>query len=449
MSGRMQMGSVWTETAKRPEFETLKRDMKTDVLIIGGGIAGILCACFLEQAGVEYALVESGRICDGVTKDTTAKITSQHGLIYHKLVRQFGVERAKLYWQANQQGLEQYRSMCREIDCEFQMQDAYVYALDDRRKLEQEVDALQHMGVAHRLVCATALPFPVEGAVCFEDQAQFHPLKFLCAVAKGLRIFEHTRVLELKPGEAVTQQGTIQAEKIIVATHFPFLNKHGSYFLKMYQHRSYVLALENAPRVNGMFVDQEQTGLSFRHYRDLLLLGGGGHRTGKPGGGWQELEQFAQRHYPGCRVVSRWATQDCMTLDGVPYIGQYSKRTPGLYVDTGFNKWGMTSAMAAAMLLTDLVQGKRNPYQEVFSPSRTMLRPQLAVNGMEAAAHLLHPTTPRCPHMGCALRYNRQEHSWDCPCHGSRFSEEGQLIDNPATGPLKNRPGDNEAEKKG
>lgn len=436
------MSSIWTETIKPPSFEALQRDMKTDVLIIGGGIAGLLCGYLLEQAGVDCVLVEQNEICGGVTKDTTAKITSQHGLIYHKLVRQFGVERARLYLQANQAALENYRQLCQNIECDFQTQDAYVYSMNDRRKLEQEMNALQTIGFSAKFAHATTLPFAVEGAVCFEEQAQFHPLKFLYAVAKGLHIFEHTKVLELKPGQVVTHQGTIQAEKIIVATHFPFLNKHGSYFLKLYQHRSYVLALKNAQNVRGMFVDQAQTGLSFRNYGDLLLLGGGGHRTGKTGGGWKELELFAQRNYPSSRVVSRWATQDCMTLDGVPYIGQYSKRTPDLYVATGFNKWGMTSAMAAAMLLTDLVQGKQSPYEEVFSPSRTMLRPQLAVNGVEAAAHLLLPATPRCPHMGCALNYNRQEHSWDCPCHGSRFSEDGQLIDNPATGSLKPRTGD-------
>ena len=165
---------------------------------------------------------------------------------------------------------------------------------------------------------------------------------------------------------------------------------------------------------------------------EMLLLGGGSHRTGKQGGGWRELEAFAKRHYPRAHIRYRWAAQDCMTLDGVPYIGPYSARTENLYVATGFNKWGMTSAMAAAMLLTDMVQGKRPDDAPVFSPSRSMLRPQLALNALEAAASLLTPTAPRCPHMGCALKGNAQEHSWDCPCHGSRFTQEGGLIENPA-----------------
>ena len=323
--------------------------------------------------------------------------------------------------------------MCRDINCAFEEKDAFVYSVDNQQKLEQELTALERLGFPAEFSEQIPLPFPVSGAVKFKHQAQFHPLKFIAAIAGGLRIYEHTKVLELGPGKAVTNKGTVSAEKIIIATHFPILNKHGSYFLKMYQNRSYVLALQNAPDVNGMYLDEAEKGLSFRNYHGLLLLGGGGHRTGKRGGGWQELEQFSRRYYPASRITARWAAQDCMTLDGVPYIGPYSSHTPGLYVVTGFNKWGMTSAMAAAALLTDMVLGRDSPYREVFSPSRTILRPQLAINGLESILGLLTPTAPRCPHMGCALKYNAAEHSWDCPCHGSRFAEDGTLIDNPAT----------------
>lgn len=427
------MDSIWTKTAQLPQFEPLRSDLNTDVLIIGGGLAGVLCAYKLARAGVDYALVEADRICGGITKNTTAKITSQHGLIYDKLIREFGAERARLYLEANQGALEEYRALCKNIDCDFQEQDAFVYSIDKRWKLERELKALHRLGFRAKFVEQIPIPFPTAGAVQFPRQAQFHPLKFVAAIAKGLRIFEHTKVLELGPGRAVTDRGTVSADRIIVATHFPLLNKHGGYFLKLYQHRSYVLALENAPDVHGMYVDEDKKGLSFRNYGGLLLLGGGSHRTGKEGGGWQELERFACRDYPDAQITARWATQDCMTLDGVPYVGPYSRRTDGLYVATGFNKWGMTSSMAAASLLTDLVLGRHNPYTELFSPSRTMLRLQLAANSLESALGLLTPTVPRCPHMGCALKYNAAEHSWDCPCHGSRFGEDGALIDNPAT----------------
>ena len=426
------MDSLWTQTAKLPEFPTLDGDRKTDVLIIGGGLAGLLCAYQLKNAGVDCLLVEKNRICSGVTADTTAKLTVQHGLLYHKLIRRFGVKRAGLYLQANQNAFEKMKALCEGMDCDFRQEASYVYSRQDSQKLLDELDALRRLGCQAEFLKKPPLPVPTVGAVGVPNQGQFHPLKFAAAVAEGLPIYAHTKVQELAPGKAVTDRGTIRAGKIIVATHFPMLNKHGSYFLKQYQHRSYVLALKGADLPEGMYVDEAKDGLSFRTYGDLLLLGGGSHRTGKKGGGWQELEAFVKAHYPQAEITARWATQDCMTLDEVPYIGQYSSRTPELFVATGFQKWGMTTAMAAAMILTDLVQGKKNPYAPVFDPSRSILRPQMVINGVETLWNLLTPTTPRCPHMGCALKYNRAEHSWDCPCHGSRFSEAGELLNNPS-----------------
>ncbi len=425
--------SIWGKTAERVQFPALNKSDNTDILIIGGGMTGILCAHMLKNAGIDCILVEADRICSGITKNTTAKITFAHGLIYDKLIKNFGPDKARLYLEAQLQACEKYAALCRDIPCDYERKDSYVYSLDDCEKIRREVDALNRLGVEAEFTDKLPLPFEVAGAVCVRDQAAFHPLKFAYAVAKELPIYENTKVLELGPNKAVTQHGVITCKKMIVATHFPILNKHGSYFLKLYQHRSYVLALEGAADVNGMYVDERDKGLSFRNYQNLLLLGGGGHRTGKKGGNWKELEAFAKKHYPDAKITVKWATQDCMTLDSIPYIGQYSKHTPNLYAATGYNKWGMSSSMVAAMLLSNLVRGKYNRYAEVFSPSRSMLHPQLAINAFESAMGLLTPTKPRCPHLGCALKYNRAEHSWDCPCHGSRFTEDGKLIDNPAT----------------
>ncbi len=435
------MESIWKETSTLPRFAPLEGDLKTDVLIIGGGMAGLLCALRLTQAGIVCAVVEDSRIGSGTTQNTTAKITSQHGLCYHKLLGRFGAEKARLYYQAHQEALADYRALCETIDCDFQEQDSYVYARQNAAVLERELAALSTLGIPGTMAGELPLPFDTAGAVKFPRQAQFHPLKFIRAMAQGLTIYESTPVVELAPHIATTHRGKIHAENIIVATHFPILNKHGSYFLKLYQHRSYVLALENAGTISGMYVDEADKGLSFRSQGDLLLLGGGSHRTGKQGGSYGELEDFAQIHYPGAAIRSRWATQDCMSLDGAAYIGPYSSRTQGLYTATGFNKWGMTSSMAAARLLTDQIQGKSNPYEALFSPSRSILRPQLAVNAWEAAVHLCSPATRRCPHLGCALKWNPQERSWDCPCHGSRFTQEGQRINGPATGDLPKKKG--------
>ncbi len=428
--------SIWAQISL-PRFAPLAQDAQTDVLIVGGGLAGLLCAYELQQAGADYLLVEADTICAGVTRNTTAKITSQHGLIYDKLLRSFGLDAARAYYQANEAALARYRALSQSIDCDFQELPAYVYATGDTDQLTREMRALQRIGAPAAFVDSLPLPVKIAGAIRFDRQAQFHPLKFAAAIAQDLKICEHTRVRAFAGNTAITDAGRIRAGHIIIATHFPILNKHGAYFLKLYQHRSYVLALEQAQTLHAMYIDEAETGLSFRSYGDTLLLGGGSHRTGKPGGGWQALERFAHAHYPDARIVRHWATQDCMSLDGVPYIGRYSANTHELYVATGFHKWGMTSSMAAAAILSDMVQGRKNAYASVFSPQRSMLRPQLAVNALESVTNLLRLSKPRCPHLGCALHWNEAEHSWDCACHGSRFTDAGKLLDNPATSDLK------------
>ena len=431
------MNSLWENTAEKPNFKVLDGDKKTDVIIIGGGMAGVLCAAELKNRGVDYILLEAQKIGGGITRNTTAKITSQHGLIYNKLITKFGVEKAKKYLEINEWAVKKYKELCTQINCDFEEKPSFVYSLKDKSVIEKEIRALEKLGFNAVFKEETPLPFKIAGAVGFENQAQFNPLKFLYSVAKGLNIYENTKVKELAGKTAYTDRGKITAQKIIVATHFPFINKHGSYFIKMYQHRSYVLGLKNAEIFDGMYVDENLKGLSFRNYGDLLLLGGGSHRTGKQGGSYKEIRREAQKYYPKSEEEYHFATQDCMTLDGIPYIGEYSKSTQNLYTATGFNKWGMTSSMVASSLLADLVTDRKNSYSEVFSPSRNIFVPGLLVNGFEAVSGMIMPTTRRCPHLGCGLKWNKQEHTWDCPCHGSRFSEEGKLIDNPATGNLK------------
>ena len=431
------MYSLWEETAITEHFDSLSGDINTDILIIGGGMCGLLCAYMLHQAGLDYTLVEADRICSGITKNTTAKVTIQHGLIYQKIIKMYGAEKARQYLNANQEALEKYRQFCKNIDCDFESRDSYVYSLDSSEKIKAEAEALDSLGLHADFVQLLSLPFPVAGSVKLDAQAQFNPLKFASSISRGLNIYEHTKVQQLIGTKAITNGGTIQAKRIIVTTHFPFINKHGLYFLKLYQHRSYVLALKNAPQLNGMYVDEALKGMSFRNCKDMLLVGGGDHRTGKKGGSWQELRDFVKQYYPDATELYHWATQDCMSLDGIPYIGPYSTDSEDMYVATGFNKWGMSSSMVAAMLLSDLMQGKEAPYSPVFSPARSILHPQLALNALESTLNLLTPTAKRCPHLGCALKWNPYEHSWDCPCHGSRFSKDGKLIDNPATDDIK------------
>ena len=431
------MKSIWNGSTEIPNFQRRGGTRNTDVLIIGGGLAGVLCAYFLKQKGVECILAEGGKICSGTTANTTAKITSQHGLIYHKLFKKLGAEKASMYLYANQNAVEEYNKLCRNIDCNYEIKDNYVYSLDDRSLLEKEINSLSKIGYKADFKNNLPLPFETVGAVKFSNQAQFNPLKFVSELCKDLNIFENTFIYEIRDNRALTDSGEINAKKIIVTTHFPFINKHGSYFLKLYQHRSYAIALENSPQINGMYVDENKKGMSFRNYGKYLILGGGSHRTGKKGGSWNEIRDAAARFYPESNEKFHWAAQDCMSLDSIPYIGHYSKRMNDLYVATGFNKWGITSSMVSAMLLSDMVVGKKPDWAEVFSPSRSIITPQLAVNAFEATVNLLTPSTNRCPPLGCALKWNSAEHSWNCPSHGSRFTSDGILIENPSTGNIK------------
>ena len=431
--------SIWTESVTLPAYAPMNRDEKTDVLIIGGGMAGILCAHALREAGVDCLVIEAEAVGSGVTANTTAKITSQHGLVYHQLLKKFDRDTVFGYYRANQTALEEYSRLAGRIDCDFVVKDNFIYSRNSPEKLEEELKALSQLGIPAEYAENLPLPISACGAVCFRDQAQFHPLKFLAGLVEGLNIRERTRAVKIEKGRVHTDRGTVQAEKTIVATHFPILNRRGLYFMKQYQARSYVLALEGAQKVGGMYLDESDSGFSFRNQGDTLILGGGSHRTGKQTGDWEKLSAFAQAHYPGCREAARWAAQDCMTLDGIPYIGRYSPGTPWLYVATGFNKWGMTSSMVSALLLRDLILGQENPYEKIFDPARGLLWPQLAANAWESTVNLLKFTGPRCSHLGCALKWNPWEHSWDCPCHGSRFDRDGKLLNAPATEDLQRK----------
>ena len=424
--------SLWHMETDLPHFPSLEGDRNTDVLIIGGGLAGLLCAFQLRRSGVECLVVEAERVCSGVTGNTTAKITAQHGLIYDKLTKWMGREGAAGYLRANQRALEEYRTLCQNIDCGFTESSAFVYTLDAPQKLRREQQALEAIGCPTLWHENTELPFPVAGALEMPGQAHFRPLRFVRSILPELQIRENTPVRRVKDTVAETDRGVIRAKKVVFCTHFPFIDRRGCYFMKMYQDRSYVLALEGARPTRGMYVDESGSGFSFRRAGNLLLFGGGSHRTGKQGGGWEELRRAARRFWPQCREAACWATQDCMTLDGAPYIGAYSPAEPNWYVATGFNKWGMTSSMAAALLLRDLLVKGAADWGRVFDPARRMKPLPLAANILSSTAGLLTPSLRRCPHLGCALKWNSREHTWDCPCHGSRFTADGNLLDSPA-----------------
>ena len=261
--------------------------------------------------------------------------------------------------------------------------------------------------------------------------AQFHPLKFLYAMAEKLTIYEHTMVKKIDDHTAYFDGGNIKFKQAVVASHFPFVNKHGMFFIKMYQARSYVMAIENADAIGGTYIDDREEGFYFRQYGDLLLVGKGEHRTGMKTRAINELKAFKERYYPDAKMRCMWANQDCITLDDIPYIGEYGNM-PDVYVATGFNLWGMTGSMVSANILCEKLCGMENIYEKTFATKRCIFKPQLFANLGMALLNMVYPSVKRCPHLGCALKYNKLEHSWDCSCHGSRFEENGKLINNPA-----------------
>lgn len=476
--------SLWQKDVTLPSYPPLSGNIKTEVAVIGGGIAGILTAYQLHKRGIRCIILEADRVLSGETAHTTAKITSQHGLIYDKLIRTRGEAVGKLYAAANEKAIADYEALIREknIDCSFRILPAYLYAVQNIAPLQKEMAAANRCGIRASLTREVTLPFPFAGALRFDRQAQFHPLRFLSALLPPLTIYEHTRMLRASGHTVVTDRGTVTAEKIVFASHFPPVNFPGLFFLRMHQERSYVIALEHAAHLDGVYLGTE-TGMDFSFRNDgedTVLLGGAGHRTGenRAGGCYDKLRQAASRFYPAAHEISSWSAQDCMTLDGVPYIGAFSKKEPDWYVATGFGKWGMTTSMVAATLITDSICGKKNPAQVVFTPHRFPLRASAAPltnEGVHATVSIgkrivytpsktekdipagcggviriggykvgiykeilpdgsikLHKTSVKCPHLGCELEWNPDEKTWDCPCHGSRFDPDGNLLTGPA-----------------
>ena len=472
------MESIWHQTAKFAPCPPLRGDLDTEAAVIGGGLAGVLTAALLTEAGVPAVILEANRTGFGQTGNTTAKVTAQHGALYRQLEAKLGGPSARQYAQAQQEAIEAYQRMIRDrrIACGWERLPAYLYSVEEDNSLEEECAAQRRAGLPVELTGETGLPFPVKGAVRCDRQAQFHPLRLLYTLADTLPIYERTRVLEADGDTLRTEGGTVRARHIIFACHFPFVNAPGYYFMRMHQERSYVSAVTGAGKLPGMYYSVDAGGLSLRRAGDLLLVGGGSHRTGenRAGGKYAALDRSAGLLFPGTRPIARWSAQDCMTLDGMPYIGQFSASTPNWYVATGFGKWGMTASMVAAQLLRDQILGRENAWAELFSPQRftpAASAPALVENGVHAVRDLtrellapargavaalppdhggvvelegrkvgvykandgtLYAVDTRCPHLGCQLEWNPDEKSWDCPCHGSRFDLRGRLLSGPA-----------------
>ncbi len=430
------MDSIWTEGLEKRVFPKLMNDISADTLVVGGGMAGVLCARELTSAGVDCVLLEADRVGRGITSGTTAVISAQHSVLYSDLVRRFGRDMAKGYLDANLRAVKRLAEAAWGVDCDFEMRPSVLYSRTDGDKLRREAACVNDLGFPASFTEELPLGIRAAGAVVFPNMAQFHPLKFLNAMARSLKIYEKSPVQKLEGMTARTDSGSVTAKHIVIASHFPFLDRRGMYFMKLRQKRESVVVVENAPVLDRTLTEDAEKGFFFRSYGGSLLVGCGSHDPGREEEDFARIGLFLKEHIPGAREVCRWVNQDCFSLDGVPYIGRYSHALPDVYVATGFNAWGMSTSMAAAGILTDAILGRKNPFAHVFDPDRPMEPGPLLENTVHSAASLIPPTLPRCSHMGCALRHNGAEHTWDCPCHGSRFSEDGSVITGPAVKPI-------------
>ncbi len=493
-------GSYWIDVDNLPSFSHLQQDISADVIIVGGGITGLTSAYLLANEGVKVAVLEAGKLLNGTTGHTTAKITAQHEAIYDEFIHNYGKSKARLYYEANTEALAFIKETVesRQINCDFSQQDAYLYATTEKyaAKLEKEAKAYEKLGIEGHLV--DTIPFDIEiaKALVMKNQAQFHPVKYLAHLIrliteKGGLIFENTTAVnvetESKP-TVLTREGLRASGNMILScSHFPFYEGTGLYSTRMHANRSYILAAKTKKSYpGGMYLSVDQPSRSLRSVKingeEMVLIAGEGHKTGQGKDTmehYKALESFAQQVLGVEKIFYRWSAQDLITLDKIPYIGEITSSQPNVLIATGFRKWGMTNGTAAALLFRDMVLGKRNAYQELYNPSRFYAHPSLKnflLDNADVVGHLLkgkleqpsasiedlsedegtvvlidghrkgaykdkegtlHIVDTTCTHIGCEVEWNSGERTWDCPCHGSRFSYTGEVVEGPAEKPLQ------------
>ena len=488
--------SLWIATTGQTAYPALDREIHVDVAVLGGGMAGLMTALSLKRDGMRVAVLEAGHVAAGVTAYTTAKVSSLHGTTYQSVESSFGHDGARAYAQANEAGIERIGALVNElgIDCDWRRKPSYTYAEDEqgRKQVQDEVEAAVRAGLKASYTTDTDLPWSVTGAVRVDDQAEFHPRKFLLAIAEqipgeGSHVFESTKATGVKEGDPMrveTEAGpAVIADHVVVATHFPFLDR-GGYFARMHPERSYALGIYvRGAAPQGMYLSTESPSHTVRSHPtdrgELVIAGGESHKVGQSGEDTADrvarLERWARERFDVTEIAYRWSTQDNMTVDNVPYIGQHHPRAKRLWVATGFKKWGLAWGAASGDILADLIAGRSNPWASLVDPTRFKPAAQAKefvkenanvgwrfvrdkVGGgdfssydeiepgqgglvREGAGKVaayrdeagdLHLLSPTCTHLGCTVKWNTAEKSWDCPCHGSRFHFDGTVLQGPA-----------------
>lgn len=465
--------SFWLDTTQRKKYSELKENIECDVCVIGGGITGISCAYYLSKNNLSTVVLEKDKIASKTTGHTTAKITSQHDLFYDYLIMSKGEEFAKKYYEANEKAINNIENIIKKenIECNFKRVDSYVYTKDINlvQDIKKEVDAVKSIGGNCSFVEELNIPIKIKGAIRFPNQAEFNPIEYINGLCEAIeknngKIYEKSRVIEYKKDDDIfkvlveTEKANyiVKCKYLVVATRYPIFNVPGYHFIKMYQEISYGIATkmsENIP-IKDMYISKEKPVISIRNakYNDenYLLVIGNNHKTGEEvctRERYEILTEVAKNIVGDCNIDYYWNTEDCIGLDKIAYIGKYSDLIDNMYVATGFRKWGMTTSNIAANIITDLISGKENEYLETYDSTR--LEPIKNIKEvqnmmMEIAKSIVAPRLDvtrekkYCTHLGCELTWNELTKTWDCPCHGSRFEENGKSIEGPSVKDMDN-----------
>jgi FAD dependent oxidoreductase./Rieske [2Fe-2S] domain. len=491
--------SYWIGSTPGTDYPELAENIKTDILVVGGGITGIAAAYLLQKEGLDVVIIDSSRIALSTSGHTTAKITSLHDLKYARLIKQLGEDGAGKYGEINENAISLIEKIASEngIQCDFSRQPNYVYTKEEKyiNKIDEEVNAAKRLGLPAKFETSVPLPFPIQGAICFDNQAQFHPRKYLLALAdifvkNGGHIFENTTAVDIHEDHECTTSTrngfSIKSDKVIIASHFPFYDGWGFYSARMFAERSYSLAVKSPVNVPyGMYISYENPARSIRTQpgedgEQLLILGGEHHKTGEDSNEkehYSNLIKYAESVFQATEVPYRWSAQDYTVMNEIPFIGHITGKRLNIFVATGFQKWGMTTSHVSAMIIRDIITNGKSDAEDIFKPSRFTpvssaknfiaenldvvdnlvsgklesppekftLQPgegkAVTVDGKKAGAYMdmdgkIFVIDTTCKHLGCEVHWNSAEKTWDCPCHGSRYSYDGTVMEGPAQKPL-------------
>ncbi len=471
------MNTFWNDNISKKDFPALKEDISCDALVVGGGLCGVLTAYKLNKSGLRVVLVEKETLGSGQSSLTTAKITLAHGEIFNTIRKNFGDEATKIYAKCGLDAIDDYRKIIKNerIDCDFKSQCAYLYSLYGERHVKTEYEAAVAAGVHCSIVYDTTLPFEIKAAIKFPSQAVFHPLKFIYELSRGLEIYENTNVLEFSAGKVVCENGTITAKNIIITTNYPSVGDLKLLLpLKLHRKMAHACAFSGTGDLGAMFIGIDG-GYNYRSHGDTLIVSGENHVSGEGVPGvYERIIQDTKKNFPEAELITSWSAEDSTAVDILPYIGKFRSGQVDLFTATGFRTWGMTMSMTAATLIRDIILGQDNPATELFSPSRFKFSSAEGLGGMvsrtakgiiasrfslpeeevgklgrgcgkivmhmgrKVAAYVdedgnVHTCEPYCPHRKCELKWNSDDKTWDCPCHGSRFDYDGNLLTGPAT----------------